>query len=92
VDGGTSLRNSDDDTAARCHDPVQVSSSYGKLPLSFEINRGQTDSRVKFLARGQGYGLFLTSREAVLSLRAAQPGTRPGQGPQARPWQGSEGG
>ena len=54
---------------------AQVSSSYGKLPLSFEINRGQTDSQVKFLARGQGYGLFLTPREAVLSLRAAQPNT-----------------
>ena len=52
---------------------AQVSSSYGKLPLSFEMNRGQTDSQVKFLARGQGYGLFLTPREAVLSLRAAQP-------------------
>src|SRR5262249_25027880 len=26
--------------------------AYGKLPLSFEINKGQTDSQVKFLARG----------------------------------------
>jgi hypothetical protein len=49
-----------------------MSSNYGKLPLSFEINRGQTDSQVRFLARGQGYGLFLTLRDAVLSLRAAQ--------------------
>jgi hypothetical protein len=44
--------------------------SYGKLPLSFEANQGQSDGRVKFLARGQGYGLFLTPTEAVLSLRA----------------------
>jgi hypothetical protein len=43
--------------------------SYGKLPLSFEINRGQTESRVKFLARGRGYSLFLTGNEAVLALR-----------------------
>ena len=43
--------------------------SYGKLPLSFEINKGQTDSRVKFLSRGSGYSLFLTGNEAVLSLR-----------------------
>ncbi|HKR00217.1 MAG TPA: SBBP repeat-containing protein [Pyrinomonadaceae bacterium] len=42
---------------------------YGKLPLNFEINRGQTDESVKFLARGRGYNLFLTSTEAVLSLR-----------------------
>jgi hypothetical protein len=43
--------------------------SYGKLPLSFEINQGQTDSQVKFLSRGSGYSLFLTGNEAVLSLK-----------------------
>src|SRR5215475_12349543 len=42
---------------------------YGQLPLSFEANRGQTDARVKFLARGQGFALFLTGNEAVLDLR-----------------------
>jgi uncharacterized protein (TIGR03437 family) len=47
---------------------------YGKLPLSFEANRGQTDGRVQFLARGNGYTLFLTSRETVLKLKA--PGER----------------
>ena len=35
---------------------------YGDLPMSFEENRGQTDSHVKYLARGKGYTLFLTSR------------------------------
>jgi len=35
----------------------------------FEPNRGQTDARVKFLARGNGYALYLTAREAVLSLQ-----------------------
>lgn len=35
-------------------------SAYGKLPLSFELNQGQTDGRVKFLTRGRGYSLFLT--------------------------------
>ncbi len=44
--------------------------AYGDLPLSFEQNRGQVDSRVKFLARGNGYTLFLTSAEAVLKVRA----------------------
>jgi hypothetical protein len=37
--------------------------------MSFEENRGQADPRVKFLARGVGYSLFLTSTEAVLKLR-----------------------
>ncbi|UWZ81937.1 DUF7948 domain-containing protein [Occallatibacter riparius] len=46
-----------------------VASSYGHLPLAFEVNRGQTDPRVRFLARGSGYGVFLTSQEAVLALR-----------------------
>jgi hypothetical protein len=36
--------------------------------LSFEANRGQADPQVQFLARGNGYTLFLTPNEAVLSL------------------------
>jgi len=47
-----------------------------KLPLLFEINRGQTDQRVKFLSRGKGYTLFLTPAEAVLSLRQWPARTR----------------
>jgi uncharacterized protein (TIGR03437 family) len=39
------------------------------VPLSFEANQGQTDSQVKFLSRGDGYSLFLTSNEVVFSLR-----------------------
>ena len=46
----------------------RVMDSYGKLPLSFEANRGQTARQVKFLARGPGYTLFLTPDAAVLSL------------------------
>lgn len=37
---------------------AQLSEAYGKLPLSFEANAGQTDPRVKFLSRGSGYSLF----------------------------------
>jgi hypothetical protein len=39
------------------------------LPLFFEPNQGQTAPQVKFLARGKGYGLFLTADEAVLQLQ-----------------------
>jgi uncharacterized protein (TIGR03437 family) len=39
------------------------------VPLSFEANQGQTDSQVKFLSRGDGYSLFLTSNEVVFTLR-----------------------
>ena len=48
---------------------ARIVESYGKLPLSFEANQGQTDAQVKFLSRGSGYSLFLTSNEAVLSLK-----------------------
>jgi hypothetical protein len=47
---------------------VRVQEGYGRLPLSFEANQGQTDGQVKFLSRGSGYNLFLTSTEAVLAL------------------------
>src|SRR2546422_827769 len=46
----------------------QVLVAYGKLPLSFEANQGQTEPQVKFLSRGSGYTLFLTPTEAVLTL------------------------
>ncbi len=45
-----------------------VQAGYGQLPLTFEANRGQTDSNVKFLAHGDGCGLFLTPEEAVLTF------------------------
>lgn len=64
--------------------------TWGKLPLSFEENRGQTDARVRYLARGPGYTLFLTADETVLSLRepagsAATEATTPAQSATADP-------
>ncbi len=56
--------------AAATANPDRVRAAYGQLPLSFEANSGQTDSRVKFLARGNGYTLFLTDRDATLRLDA----------------------
>src|SRR5260221_14417234 len=47
---------------------ARVSESYGKLPLYFEANRGQTHKDVRFLSRGPGYNLYLTANEAVLVL------------------------
>ena len=43
------------------------------LPLSFEANRGQTDPRVKFVARAPGYDLFLTAGAAILSQHGGVP-------------------
>src|SRR2546430_4743264 len=52
---------------------ARVSEAYGKLPLHFEANRGQTHRDVRFLARGAGYSLFLTPTEAVLTLIKPEP-------------------
>jgi hypothetical protein len=55
---------------------LQVEASFGNLPLAFEPNRGQTDSRVKFLSHAGHHTLWLTSDEAVLAV---------GRHPQAHP-------
>src|SRR6185369_13065624 len=47
----------------------RIAEHFGKLPLSLEINRGQTDQSVKFLSHGPGYDLFLTATEAVLRVQ-----------------------
>ncbi|MFZ0769904.1 MAG: SBBP repeat-containing protein [Candidatus Sulfotelmatobacter sp.] len=52
----------DDATKSRMLDAL------ARVPMSFEINRGQTDRRVQFLSRGAGYTLFLTRDAAVLAL------------------------
>ncbi len=52
---------------------AQVKEHFGKLPLYFEQNVGQMDSSVQFFARGPGYGLYLTSTEAVMVPRQPTP-------------------
>lgn len=42
--------------------------------IRFEANAGRTDPSVDFLARGAGYNLFLSSCEAVMTLRPASQG------------------
>jgi hypothetical protein len=48
---------------------------FGNLPLSFEPNQGQSDSRVQFQARGNGYALYLTRDGGVLQLPVKQSKT-----------------
>ncbi|MEK6302582.1 MAG: hypothetical protein AABO41_17865 [Acidobacteriota bacterium] len=47
---------------------ARLAETHGNLPMSFEANEGQFDSRVKFASRGRGYALFLTANEAVIAL------------------------
>ena len=67
--GGVNVQANKPDAPAK----VRLEESYGKLPLSFEANQGQTDKKVQFISRGHGYGLFLTPTEAVLSLHKSEP-------------------
>lgn len=64
--GGVSSRQVADEATVA---PTSPKASYGSLPLAFEANRGQTDAGVDFLARGSGYGIFVTPSEAVLTLK-----------------------
>ena len=68
VPGVRGKRNIDRTTRTR------IEQTYGKLPIRFEANEGQTDARVKFMARGAGYSVFLTGDEAVLQLRKGKSG------------------
>lgn len=43
--------------------------SYGKLPLSFIENQGQTAQEVRYVSHGSQFDLFLTPQEAVVALR-----------------------
>jgi len=50
--------------------------------LRFESNRGQLEDQVRFLARGKGFGLYLTREGATLALlRESAPHTKPGARP-----------
>lgn len=71
---GLALNTTQGTSPRASQNPKTWSSRYARLPLSFEANHGQTDSRVKFLARGQNYTLFLTGHEAVLSLSSGKSG------------------
>src|ERR671912_1379896 len=42
--------------------------AYGKLPLSFVPNEGQTDEMVRYYAQGTGYSFFFTKAGARLSF------------------------
>jgi RHS repeat-associated protein len=42
------------------------------LPISFEVNQGQTDPHEQFVAHGNGYGLFLSGSEVTLVLNGSQ--------------------
>ena len=53
---------------ASSKDNSRWAETYGKLPMSFEENMGQTAREVRYVSHGGKYDLFLTSQEAVVAL------------------------
>lgn len=51
----------------------EIVAGYGALPLYFEPNQGQTNPQAKFISRGVGYTLFLTSTGLTLALDGGHP-------------------
>ncbi len=47
---------------------ARINAAYAALPLAFEANQGQVDPQVKYMARGNGYKLYLASSEVVFTL------------------------
>ncbi|MGH9376551.1 MAG: SBBP repeat-containing protein, partial [Terriglobia bacterium] len=69
---------------------TRIKALYAQIPLRFEPNQGQADSRVKFMARTPGYGLFLTEDGAVLAFGSASKTTRAGETWVRIKWLGSD--
>jgi hypothetical protein len=49
-------------------DVVSPSQLRSPWPISFEVNKGQADARVRFLMRALGYTTYLTATDAVFVI------------------------
>lgn len=56
------------DVSAEAVSKQKVSETYGKLPITFVPNAGQINSSVRYYARGPGYGIYFTRKEAVFAF------------------------
>ncbi|MEV0401817.1 SBBP repeat-containing protein, partial [Actinoallomurus sp. NPDC050550] len=63
----------------------RAAAAFGRLPLAFEPNRGQTAAQVRYLAHGPGYGVFITAVRTVLTLAPRSARGAVGRAPQAAP-------
>ncbi|MEO6065554.1 MAG: hypothetical protein ABIP49_07255, partial [Lysobacterales bacterium] len=77
ADGEKSSRSVESATTIQSPDTkaqqTGVAAQFAALPMRFEANAGQTDARVEFLARGNGYTVFLTADESVMVLDRHAP-------------------
>ena len=64
--GGGSLTTLFTPEVSKLQPPDQAGVLAATIPLAFEANEGQADSKVRYLARGPGYSLLLGPEEATL--------------------------
>ena len=69
--GGSPVRATGTESAAVPTSPTLAVAD--SIPMAFEPNVGQTDARVRFLARGRGYTAFFGDRDVTLSLVDGRP-------------------
>jgi hypothetical protein len=63
--------------ALKAEDRGRVRANIAALPLAFEANQGQTDPQVKYVARGNGYTVFLTDNDTIFALRSSPSSSSP---------------
>ncbi|MCP9495272.1 MAG: SBBP repeat-containing protein [Pyrinomonadaceae bacterium MAG19_C2-C3] len=63
----------------------RLKEAYGKTPLSFEANQGQTASQVKFVSRNSNFNVYLTATEAVLDLSLPRKSREPSEDDEHQP-------
>lgn len=73
TDNSDSVRESHESDEER----LRIETAYQKLPIRFEAKQGQVDSSVQFLARGDGYNVFLTPAEVTVVLGRIEPTESP---------------
>ena len=52
----------------------RVADAYGKLPLSFVPNAGQTDDSVRYYSQGPGFSFYFAKDKAILALQKGDRG------------------
>ncbi|MBN1291748.1 MAG: SBBP repeat-containing protein, partial [Candidatus Latescibacteria bacterium] len=51
-----------------CADNAQIVESYGKIPLAFTVNQGQTDPQVRFTTQGNGCSMLFTPTGTIFYM------------------------
>ena len=69
---------------AKAASSTKAAVNYGRLPLSFEPNLGQTSAKVQWLARGPEYTLYLAGDDAVLQMNRITAAKRDAADPKDR--------